>query len=110
MTTSNPSGAARLVHVVTLACKDQAHAARCLEALAAYGRPDALASRCVSYEFGLREGSPATVQIVERWSRWEDLDELLRTKVVPALPTYNQLLARPFDPASDSLRITLTGA
>lgn len=109
MTTSTLDGAGRHIHIVTLACRDAAHAARCLDALAAYGRPDALAFRCVSYEFGRREGSPETVQIIERWNRWEDLDELLRTRVIPALPTYDQLLARPFDPATDTLRVTLAG-
>jgi hypothetical protein len=47
------------------------------------------------------------VCIVERWNRWEDLDILLQTKVIPALPTYDQLQKRPFDPARDTLRITL---
>ena len=98
---------ARLVHVVTLDCKDDAHARECLGALANYGKPDALAFDCVSYEFGLKAGTTDTVQIVERWRRWEDLDSLLGEKVVPALPTYNQLLKRPFDPAKDTLRIEL---
>jgi len=110
MTTPSTNGTGRHVHIVTLACKDAAHAARCLEALGAHGRPDALACHCLSYEFGLREGSTDTVQIVERWNRWDDLDELLRTKVVPALPTYNQLLKRPFDPTTDTLRVTLSAA
>lgn len=108
MTTSRSPVMGRCIHIVTLACKDEAHAARCLEALTAYGRPDALAGRCQSYEFGPREGTADTVQIVERWHRWEDLDELLRTKVVPALPVYNALLKRPFDPGVDTLRITLS--
>ena len=51
-----------------------------------------------------------TVYLVERWSRWEDLDALLQAKVIPALPLYNQLLKRPFDPAQDTLRIQLAGA
>ena len=71
------------------------------------GRPDALACHCLSYEFGLKEGTTDTVCIVERWNRWEDLDILLQTKVIPALPTYDPLLKRPFDPARDTLRITL---
>lgn len=98
------------LHIVTLACKDAAHAARCLEALANYGRPDALAFNCDSYEFGLKDGRDDTVYIVERWHRWDDLDTLLREKVVPALPVYNELLQRPFNPATDTLRITLTPA
>jgi hypothetical protein len=96
------------IHVVTLACKDGDHAARCLSALAAYGKPDAESFNCRSYEFGLKEGSADTVYLVERWNRWEDLDALLVAKVVPALPLYNQLLARPFDPACDTLRIRLS--
>lgn len=96
-----------LLHVVTLECKDHDQAIRCMEALANYGRPDALAFNCRSYEFGLKEGSMDTVCLVERWCKWEDLDNFLTTKVAPALPMYNQLLKRPFDPARDTLRITL---
>lgn len=95
------------VHVVTLQCKDAESASRCLGALAAYGRPDAEAFRCVAYEFGLREGTEDTVYLVERWNNWEDLDGLLAEKVIPALPLYNQMLRRPFDPAADTLRIRL---
>lgn len=95
------------MHVVTLDCKDAEHAERCIEALATYARPDALAFHCTSYEFGLREGTADTVCIVERWRQWRDLDALLREKVVPALPLYNQLLKRPFDPANDTVRIQL---
>ena len=96
-----------LMHVVTLECRDDENAKRCLDALANYGKPDAEAFKCLSYEFGLKEGTTDTVYLVERWNRWEDLDALLSAKVVPALPTYNQLLKRPFDPAKDTLRITL---
>lgn len=96
------------LHVVTLECKDADHAERCIDALANYGRPDALAFNCRSYEFGLKEGATDTVCLVERWSRWEDLDALLSAKVVPALPLYNQLLKRPFDSARDTLRIRLS--
>ncbi len=100
----------QLVHIVTLDCKDAEHAAQCLSALANYGKPDALAFNCVSYEFGVREDTPDTIYIVERWNRWQDLDALLVEKVVPALPTYNQLLKRPFDdPTTDTLRINLVG-
>ena len=98
----------QLIHVVTLECKDEDHAKQCISALTNYGRPDALAFNCISYEFGLKEGTTDTVYIVERWNRWEDLDSLLNAKVVPALPTYNQLLKRPFDPARDTLRIKLS--
>lgn len=108
MKTSNPTTEGQLVHVVTLECKDEEHAARCLAALTSHGRPDALSFKCVSYEFGLKEGSSDTVYIVERWTRWEDLDALLGAKVVPALPMYNQLLKRPFDPSKDTLRIRLS--
>ncbi len=97
----------QLVHVVTLDCKDDEHARRCLEALANYGRPDALAFNCVSYEFGLKEDTTDTVYLVERWKQWQDLDALLSAKVVPAMPVCNQLLKRPFDPAKDTLRIKL---
>jgi len=99
-----------LVHIVTLECRDGEHAARCLDALDAYGRPDARSYGCVSYRFGLRTGAPHTVCIVERWNRWEDLDRLLVEKVVPALPMYNQLLRREFDPGRDTLRIDLAHA
>ena len=95
------------IHVVTLECRDPEHARQCIQALASYGRPDALAYRCLSYEFGLKEGAADTVILVERWHRWEDLDALLIEKVVPALPTYNQLLKAPFDPARSTLRINL---
>lgn len=98
---------AQLVHVVTLQCKDAEHAQRCLGALAAYGKPDALAYRCAAYEFGLKEGAADTVLLIERWRTWADLDRLLTEKVVPALPVYNQLLKRPFDPARDTQRIRL---
>jgi hypothetical protein len=100
----------RLLHVVTLACKSDAHAARCLDALAAYGRPDAFAFNCCAYEFGLLENSTNTVYILERWNRWEELDALLTAKVIPALPMYNELLKRPFNPATDTLRIALCDA
>jgi hypothetical protein len=108
MTTEN-SKSAPLLHLVTLACKDAEHATRCLAALREYGQPDALAYRCASYEFGLKEGTTDTVYLAERWSRWEDLDALLTEKVVPALPTYNALLKEPFDPARDTLRVHLSG-
>lgn len=109
MTNDNPSNAGQFVHVVTLACKDPEHAKRCIEALTNYGRPDALAFNCISYEFGIKEGTLDTVYIVERWRRWQDLDALLTAKVVPALPMYNQLLKTPFDPSSDTARINLSG-
>ena len=95
------------MHVVTLECKDAEHAARCITALRDFGRPDALAFNCASYEFGLKEGTLDTVYVVERWREWKDLDALLEAKVVPALAMYNQLLKRPFDPAKDTVRITL---
>lgn len=75
----------------------------------AVGR-DAMSFNCRSYEFGLKEGTADTVFLVERWNRWEDLDALLGAKVVPALPMYNQLLKRPFDPARDTLRIQLSAS
>lgn len=105
-----PSSASEgsLVHVVTLECKDDEHATRCLAALKDYGKPDALAFKCLAYEFGLKEGTTDTVCLVERWNQWEDLDALLSAKVVPALPMYNQLLKRPFDPARDTMRIRLS--
>jgi hypothetical protein len=100
---ANNSG--KLLHVVTLRCKDESRASQCIDALSNYGKPDALAFSCISYEFGLKAGTTDTVCIVERWNRWEDLDNLLQNKVVPALPMYNELLARPFDPAVDTIRI-----
>lgn len=104
----NPVNAGQFVHVVTLDCKDEEHAKRCIEALTNYGRPDALAFNCVAYEFGIREGTVDTVHIIERWRRWQDLDALLNEKVVPALPMYNQLLKKPFDPSRDTVRIKLS--
>ena len=99
MNTSGSESEGVLVHIVTLECKDADHAQRCL---------DALSFNCLSYEFGLKEGSSDIVCLVERWKRWEDLDALLTTKVLPALPLYNKLLKRPFDPAKDTLRIHLS--
>ncbi len=107
MNTNTLNADGLLMHVVTLECKDREHAARCLRALAEYGRPDALAYGCISYEFGVKEGAADTVYLLERWRDWQDLDRLLGEKVVPALPMYNELLKRPFDPATDTLRITL---
>lgn len=109
MNKEKSAGEGRFVHVVTLDCRDEDHARRCIEALANYGKPDALAFNCISYDFGIRDGTADTVCIVERWRRWQDLDALLAEKVVPALPMYNQLLKRPFDPARDTLRINLSG-
>ena len=68
------------MHVVTLECKDPEHATRCLAALTESGRPDALACHCLSYEFGLKEGTTDTVCLVERWNRWEDLDPSSRPR------------------------------
>jgi quinol monooxygenase YgiN len=110
MSTQSVSTEGRLLHLVTLACKDQEHARHCIAALTTNGRPDALAFHCISYEFGVKEGASDTVYLVERWSRWEDLDALLAAKVVPALTMYNQLLKRPFDPAQDTVRIRLSDA
>ena len=107
MTPEHAARAGHLVHIVTLECRDREHAARCLAALGTYGRPDALSFNCVAYEFGLQAGSPDTVYLVERWNQWEDLDALLTARVVPALPLYNELLKRPFDPARDTRRIEL---
>lgn len=106
MTSSNTLPG-RFIHVVTLSCKDAARAQECLKALAAYGRPDAISYGCASYEFGLKVGDDATVLLVERWEDFAKLDRLLAEKVVPALPVYNALLARPFDPVRDTLRIAL---
>lgn len=107
MNKDNSVSREQLVHFVTLDCKDEVHAKRCLEALAIYGKPDALAFNCVSYEFGIKEGDAKAVYIIERWRKWEDLDALLNEKVIPALPQYNQLLKKPFDPARDTVRIKL---
>jgi hypothetical protein len=110
MRTEDIQKPAPCLHVVTLECKDAAHAARCLALLAEHGRPDALRYRCRAYEFGPRLGAPQVVTLVERWERWEDLDALLRERVVPALPLYDALLASPFDPARDTLRVALEEA
>lgn len=108
--TNDRAGPGRLVHIVTLPCKDAENARRCLQALADYGRPDALAFGARTYEFGLQVGTAATVRLVERWERWQDLDALLAQKVVPALPLYNEMLAQPFDPQRDTARIELAGS
>jgi len=108
MKSSNSTPEGRLVHVVTLKCKDADRAAQCLEALSNQGRPDAMDYNCLSYEFGLREGSKDTVVLIERWTDWDDLNLLLMEKVVPALPLYNQLLEQPFNPARDTVRINLS--
>ena len=98
----------KLIHIVTLHCKDNNHAEQCLGALANFGKPDALSYNCVSYEFGLKLGTTDTIYILERWNKWEDLDALLNEKVVPAIPMYNQLLKKPFNPTTDTLRIELS--
>ena len=108
MNSENQNSDGRFMHVVTLDCKDEEHATRCIEALANYGKPDALAFNCISYDFGLKEGARDTVYLIERWNQWADLDALLTEKVVPALPMYNQLLKRPFNPAEDTVRISLS--
>lgn len=95
------------LHLVTLSCKDAAHAQQCIQALTEYGRPDALAFNCESYEFGLQSGSDDTLFLIERWKNWEDLDRTIAEKVVPNLPMYNRFLKAPFDPARDTVRITL---
>ena len=109
MNADNSKSEGTLVHVVTLECKDEEHAKHCIEALASYGRPDALSLNCVSYEFGLKEGTTDVVYIIERWRQWKDLDDFLAKKVVPALPMYNQFLKHPFDSAKHTLRIRLSG-
>jgi quinol monooxygenase YgiN len=108
MNIDNTGASGQCVHLVTLKCKDREHAARCMEALATHGRPDAIEFGCVSYEFGIRLGTADTVCIVEHWQQWQDLDALLTEKVIPALPMYNQLLQRPFDPATDTVRVSLS--
>lgn len=108
MKSQDHTSTGKLIHVVTLACKDGEHAKQCLEALANYGKPDSLSFNCLSYEFGLKAGTTDTVYLVERWNKWEDLDGLLQAKVVPAIPMYNQLLKSPFNPATDTLRIEVS--
>jgi len=107
MQEESKTGQGRRMHVVTLECKDTESAKQCLDALASQGRKDAMEFNCLAYDFGLREGTPSTIQLVERWNSWDDLDALLTNKVIPALPHYNALLKRPFDPARDTLRIRL---
>ena len=97
----------RNIHIVTLRCKSAGHASQCLGALESYGRPDALAYGCQSYEFGRKAGDDTTVVLVERWAHFDQLDRLLTEKVVPALPNYNALLVRDFDPSQDTMRIPL---
>lgn len=100
---------ANLVHIVTLQCRDSEMAKKCLQALAEYGRKDALEYHCQSYEFGLKEGTHDTIYLIERWQNWQHLDALLAEKVVPALPMYNAMLRTPFDPAKDTQRVRLSG-
>jgi hypothetical protein len=95
---------------VTLACKDAGRAQQCLDALERHGRPDAREHGCCSYDFGLELGSADRVRLIERWNRWEDLDTLLVEKVVPALPMNAELLAAPFGPATDTVRVELASA
>ena len=98
---------ARGIHVVTLRCKDETHAEHCLGALRDHGRPDAMAYGCRSYDFGPQASDSRTIMLVERWDDFSALDRLLAEKVVPALPTYNALLERDFDPANDTMRISV---
>jgi hypothetical protein len=107
MRTQNSQPEGRLINIVTLNCKNEDLAKQCLGALENYGRPDALSYNCLSYEFGLKEGTTNVVCIVERWNSWDDLDRLAKEKIANALPMYNQLLKNPFDPAKDTLRIML---
>lgn len=107
MSGNEQANAVEGIHIVTLRCKGADAASNCLGALDAYGRPDALAYGCESYEFGRVPGDDTTVLLVERWSDFSKLDRLLAEKVVPALPTYNALLERDFDPERDTVRIAL---
>jgi hypothetical protein len=107
MQAQNNSSKAKCIHIVTLNCKDSEHAKQCLNALANYGKPDALSFNCSSYDFGLKAGTEDTIYIVESWFAWADLDSLLHAKVIPALPMFNQLLKNPFNPGTDTLRIEL---
>ncbi len=107
MTNETGSGQGKCLHIIRLECKSPEHAENCLGALANYGRPDALEFGCHSYEFGLQEGSDTVIMLVERWPDFDSLERLLEEKVIPALPTYNELLASPFDPERDTTRVTL---
>lgn len=102
-----PTATGQNIHIVALRCKSAGHATQCLTALRDYGRPDALAYECQSYEFGRKVGDDATVILIERWGDFSQLNRLLTDKVIPALPDYNALLDREFDPARDTLRIVL---
>jgi len=108
MQSQNTDSKGPMVNLSTLICKDETHAKQCLEAIANYGKPDALSYKCFSYEFELKVGTKDAVCVVERWNRWEDLDSLLEDKVIPALPSYNQLLKRPFDFKTDTVRVELS--
>lgn len=107
MQTNDRTSQTDSIHIVTLRCKDAEHAIKCVQALEAYGRPDALGYGCKSYEFGLKSGEDDTVVLIERWADFGQLDRLLTEKVVPALPVYNALLARAFDPQRDTTRVRL---
>ena len=60
MEAPNSIPAGPFLHVVMLECKDHDHTTRCLAALRNQGRPDALAANCISYEFGIKEGTTDT--------------------------------------------------
>ncbi len=107
MSSQNNLSTGKLVHIVNLLCKDEQCAQQCIEALRNYGRPDAMACGCTSYDFGIQLGTTDTVYLIERWNSWNDLDKLLVEKAVPALPAYNALLKSPFDPVKDTTRIEL---
>jgi quinol monooxygenase YgiN len=97
----------RNIHIVMLRCNSAEDATSCLHALSQYGRPNALEYGCESYEFGRKAGESETVILVERWPSFDLLDRLLTEKVIPALPTYNALLERAFDPLRDTIRLRL---
>lgn len=95
------------IHLVTLDCKDADAAQQALGILTSQSRQDALDYGCASYDVGLVEGSDDRIRLIERWPDWAPLDRLLAEKVAPALPHYNAMLARDFDPARDTVRVRL---
>jgi hypothetical protein len=94
-------------HNVVLPCKDAESAQNCIGVLKDAGLPGAMKSGAALYEFGLEMGSLTKVFVVEKWYKWEDLDEHLKVNIVPNLEVFNGFLVEPFDPAKNTARINL---
>jgi len=83
-----------------------------MDDLERYRKPEALQYGCKAFEYGLKEGTATKdcVYVCERWDKWADLDKLHNEKFGPnQLPIFNELLKRPFDFNTDSLRVVMQG-